>query len=111
MAAYFQSVDLLGFAIWMQIQAKKNCPRGKFLYIYSGKKRQGVLEQIGKPKTEWESPLAAFEDSLAHEEFVTSSLNELVNASLEEKDHATKYLFAVVYNRTGRRRFKCNGKL
>lgn len=90
MAAYFQSVDLLGFSNWMNIQAKEELFHAEKIYNFiherSGKV---VLEQIDKPQTEWASPLAAFEDSLKHELFITDSINELVNTALEEKDHAT----------------------
>jgi len=90
MAAYFQSVDLLGFSNWMQIQAKEELFHAEKFYTFIHERNgKVVLEELGKPQTEWESPLAAFENSLAHEVFITSSLNELVNASLEEKDHAT----------------------
>lgn len=90
MAAYFQSIDLLGFANWMQIQAKEELFHAEKFYLFIQERNGKVaLEQVDKPQIEWESPLAAFENSLAHEEFITKSLNELVNASLEEKDHAT----------------------
>ena len=90
MAAYFQSVDLLGFANWMNVQAKEEMIHAEKIYNFI-QERNGkvILEQIEKPQTDWESPLAAFEASLKHELFITNSLNELVNTALEEKDHAT----------------------
>jgi len=90
MAAYFQSVDLLGFANWMNVQAKEEMIHAEKFYNFIHE-RDGkvVLEQIEKPQTEWDSPLAAFEESLKHELFITASINELVNATLEEKDYAT----------------------
>ena len=36
----------------------------------------------------WESPLAAFEAALAHEEFITGRINELVSVAAEENDNA-----------------------
>jgi len=90
MAAYFQSVDLLGFANWMQIQAKEELVHAEKFYNFIQERGARVtLEQIEKPQTEWTSPLAAFEDSYAHELHITASINELVNIALEEKDHAT----------------------
>ncbi|MEI8388430.1 MAG: ferritin [bacterium] len=90
MSAYFQSVDLLGFANWMNIQAKEEMLHAEKFYNFI-QERNGkvVLEQIEKPQTDWASPLAAFENSLEHELFITASINELVDAALEEKDHAT----------------------
>ena len=90
MAAYFQSVDLLGFANWMQVQSKEELMHAEKLYLFI-QERNGkvILEQIEKPQTEWASPLEAFENSLKHELFITDSINELVNTAYEEKDHAT----------------------
>jgi len=90
MSAYFQSVDLLGFANWMNVQAKEEMFHAEKFYNFIHERNgKVVLEQLDKPQTDWESPLAAFEDALKHELFITSSLNDLVNTALEEKDHAT----------------------
>lgn len=90
MAAYFQSIDLLGFANWMTVQAKEELIHAEKFYNFIHE-RNGtvVLEAIEKPRTEWKSPLAAFEGVLEHEIFITNSINNLVNIALEEKDHAT----------------------
>jgi ferritin len=90
MAAYFQSVDLLGFSNWMTIQAKEELVHAEKFYDFIHQRNGKVtLEQIEKPQTEWNSPLAAFEASLNHEIYITKSINDLVNAALEESDHAT----------------------
>ncbi|OGH97689.1 MAG: ferritin [Candidatus Melainabacteria bacterium GWA2_34_9] len=90
MAAYFQSVDLLGFANWITVQAKEEMLHAEKIYNFIHERNgKVVLEQLEKPQTEWDSPLAAFENSLSHEIFITDSINELVNIALEEKDHAT----------------------
>lgn len=90
MSAYFKSIDLLGFANWMNIQAKEEMIHAEKIYNFIHERNGKVtLEQIEKPQTDWDSPLAAFEDSLKHELFITDSINELVNIALEEKDHAT----------------------
>lgn len=90
MAAYFQSVDLLGFSNWMYVQAKEEMLHAEKFYLFI-QERNGkvVLEQINKPQTDWESPLAAFEASLKHEEYITASINNIANIAIEEKDHAT----------------------
>ena len=49
-----------------------------------------TLAPIDKVQTEWSSPLAAFEDTLAHEKKVTSMINNLYALAEEEKDYATK---------------------
>ena len=47
------------------------------------------LLPIENPPDVWESPLEAFEFSLAHEQKVTGLINALVNLAMDEKDHAT----------------------
>lgn len=90
MAAYFQSVDLLGFANWMEVQAQEELSHAQKFYNFIVERGGRVaLEQIGKPKTEWENSLSAFEEALNHEHHITNSINNLVNIALEEKDHAT----------------------
>ncbi len=44
---------------------------------------------INQPPTEFESPLDMFEKTLKHEQFVTKSINDLVDLAILEKDHAT----------------------
>ena len=47
------------------------------------------LEKIEKPKTEWANIINVFEEVLAHEEKITSLINNLVDLAIQEKDHAT----------------------
>jgi len=90
MAAYFQSIDLSGFEHWMQVQAKEELSHAEKIYNFIHERNgKVILEQIEKPQTDWDSPLTAFEDSLKHEIFITNCIKELLNAAIEEKDHAT----------------------
>jgi len=90
MSANFQSKDMLGFANWMFIQSQEEMTHAQKIYNYLNERgAKVVLEQINKPQIEWDSSLKAFEDAFKHEEFITESINNLVNIALEEKDHAT----------------------
>jgi ferritin len=48
-----------------------------------------VLDAIDKPKTEWDSALAVFEETFAHEQKVTALIAKLVDLAKQESDHAT----------------------
>jgi ferritin len=48
-----------------------------------------VLGPIEGPATEWDSPVAAFEHVLAHEQKVTALINELVKLAAAEGDRTT----------------------
>lgn len=90
MSAYFQSISLCGFANWMRVQAQEELMHGMKFYDFINERGGRVtLAQIDGPETIWDSPIAAFENVLKHEQEVTRLINNLVNLANEEKDHAT----------------------
>jgi ferritin len=90
MSAYFLSQNLKGFAKWMSVQAREENTHAMKIYDYVVERGgKVVLQAIAQPKTDWESALAAFKDTYAHEQKVTSMIHELVNMAAGEKDHAT----------------------
>ncbi|HBT50807.1 MAG TPA: ferritin [Petrotoga sp.] len=91
MAAYFDSINLEGFANWMKAQAKEELTHAHKLYDYIYDK-DGVVElgSIEKPKKGWGSPLEAFNDAYEHELSVTQSIDKLVDLAIELNDHATQ---------------------
>ena len=90
MSAYFQTRDLNGFAHWMRIQAREELEHAMRIYDFINE-RDGKIElrSIEAPPTEWESPLAAFENAYEHEKEVTGQINKLVDLAVSEHDHAT----------------------
>ena len=90
MSAYFQSVNLKGFANWMRVQTQEEMVHAmKFYDFVNDRGGKVTLHAIEAPPTEWASPLAAFEDAYKHEQQVTSRINDLTSFALESKDHAT----------------------
>ncbi len=90
MAAYFDSHNLAGMANWMRIQVQEELIHAMKLFDFINERDGRVLlAQVDAPKTEWTSPLDAFEDSLGHEQKVTGLINGLVDLSLGERDHAS----------------------
>ena len=90
MAAYFESINLPGFANWMRVQAQEEDSHAmKFYDFVNERGGRVILKAIDAPETEWESPLAVYEATYEHEVKVTGLINGLVNIAREEKDHAT----------------------
>lgn len=90
MAAYFHDLSLDGFAHWMRLQAREEVEHAEKFYDYIVERGGRVLlAAINNPETEWNSPQAVFEMTLAHEQKVTGMINELVELAMAEKDHAT----------------------
>ena len=90
MEAYFQSINLTGFASWMRVQTQEEMMHAMKIYDFVFERGGKVtLEAIAKPVSSWTSPLAAFEEVLKHEQHVTSLINKLVDLAIKEKDHAS----------------------
>jgi len=89
MAAYFESKDLKGMANWMVVQAgEEKAHAMRFYDFINDRSGRVLLTQIEAPKTEWKSPLEAFEDAYKHEIKITGMINELFTLVAIEKDGA-----------------------
>ncbi len=90
MMAHFDALGLSGFANWMRVQSMEETLHAYKFYDYVIERGGKVtLQAIDGPETEWPSPLAAFEQVLTHEQFVTSRINNLMDIALEIRDHAS----------------------
>ncbi|MDY6968245.1 MAG: ferritin [Spirochaetota bacterium] len=90
MEAYFQSINLSGFANWMRVQAQEELVHAiKFYDFINERGGRVLLDIIDKPQAEWKSPLDAFETAYNHEKSVTVLINYIVELSQLEKDYAT----------------------
>ena len=90
MAAYFESINLKGFANWMRVQTQEELVHAmKFYDFIIERGGKVVLSSIEGPPTEWASPLAVFEHAYKHEQKVTGLINNLVDLAMAEQDHAT----------------------
>ena len=90
MMAHFDALGLSGFANWMRVQSMEETLHAYKFYDYLIERGAKVtLQPIEGPQTSWASPLAAFEAVLAHEQYVTSRINNLMDIAQEVRDHAT----------------------
>lgn len=89
MSAHFESQNLAGMANWMRIQAQEELGHAmKFVDFINERAGRVVLTGIDAPETQWDCPLHVFEEALRHEQKVTALINELVDLSISERDHA-----------------------
>ena len=90
MSAYFEDVNLRGFANWMRVQFQEEQVHAlKFYDFINERGGRVMLKAIEPPPIEWDTPLAAFEATYQHEQKVTGLINNLVDLALEAHDHAT----------------------
>ena len=90
MSAWFETKGLSGFAHWLRVQYQEENLHALRFFDYV-LQRDGTISvgAIDAPPTEWESPLAAFKETYAHECMVTERINKLVDLVLAERDHAS----------------------
>ena len=90
MSAYFETINLKGFANWMDVQAKEEFTHAKKFYDYIVS-RNGIvkLTAIDAPPSKWDSSEHVFADAYKHEQYVTDRINKLVDLSISESDHAS----------------------
>ena len=78
MAAYCHKTGQPGMAKWFEVQFKEEQDHAKILFNYIVQ-RNGVvcLKPIDAVPTEWKSTLDVCDNTLAHEQKVTSRINNL----------------------------------
>jgi len=64
----------------------------KFYHFIEERRAKVELTAIEGPKTSWNSPLHAFEDAFAHEEYISGRINKLMTLAREVRDYATEEL-------------------
>ena len=90
MAAYFKSIDLSGFANWMQVQFEEEMTHAiRFFSFIDRMDGRSKLTEVSAPPFEWDSPLAAFEHTYSHEQQVSQRIHELVGLAITEQDYPT----------------------
>ena len=91
MSSDMSDKGMAGVANWFAIQFKEEQDHAmKFFNHVISRGGKVTLKPIEKVDTEWKSPLAAFEQTLQHEEKVTSLINDLYALAEQEKDYATQ---------------------
>lgn len=95
MAAYFHSRSLDGMGHWMRAQAHEEMIHAmKFFEHLNDRGAKIQLQDLKQLKIEWSSPLEAFQDALAHEQFISGKINDLTTIAREEKDYASEPMLA-----------------
>ncbi len=91
LAAYFEERDLPGFANWMRVQSQEEQFHVTKLFNYVVERGGRVtIGAVAEPPSEWESPLQAFEATLAHEQEISTVIDGLVDLALTNKDRASE---------------------
>ena len=91
MVGYFESSSLPGFAHWMRMQSREEVGHAMRLFDYLlDRGGRAALQAIDKPPADFSSPLEAIQQTLEHEQRVTSLIEGLYEVALKENDYATQ---------------------
>ena len=90
MAACLNEMNFPGASHWMHVQAQEELGHAMRFYDFINDRDCKVtLLALEAPPSSWKSLLATFEAALEHEKLMSQRINELVDLSLQEKDHAS----------------------
>ncbi len=91
MSAYFEDKSLKGFGSWMRVQAQEELFHvAKFYQYIIDRGGRVLLQSIDAVETDWESPIAVFENAYRHECYISDRINKLVALAREENDTPTE---------------------
>ena len=91
MAMHFENEGYAGIANWFRIQFKEEQAHAEiFINYLNARGGRVVLKPIDAVPQTWGTPLAAFADTLAHEEKVTALINNIYALAEQEHDYATR---------------------
>ena len=91
MASWFETEGHEGMGRWMRVQAMEEQTHAmKFFDHILERGGEPELLVIEKPPVKWDSPLAAFENALEHEKYISGRINDLMTLSIAENDHASR---------------------
>ena len=90
MAAYCESINLSGFAAWMQAQSQEEMEHAmKFYGFVHDRGGRVILQALDQPPAEFDGPLGVFEETLKHEQYISGRILKLYAMAVEEKDYAS----------------------
>jgi len=91
MSAHCTNIGLPGFANWFMVQYKEEMEHAMKIFDYINNQSGRVkLKTIEEPQSTFKDAMDMFQKTLEHEQFITKSINELVDLAFKERDHATQ---------------------
>jgi len=93
MVAYFNAEGLDGMATWMTVQTQEEVAHAMRFFNHLNERGGRVeLLTLAQPQKEWVSPLEAFKAAYKHEQFISGTIDNLVNVAEEENDNPAKMM-------------------
>ncbi|MDZ4711926.1 MAG: ferritin [bacterium] len=91
MSAYLESIEMEGFANYFNVQAQEEHFHAmKMFNFVHDKGGRVILKSLKEPASEFKNVMNVIEESLKHEQYVTKSINELMDIAIEQNDHSVR---------------------
>lgn len=93
MSARFETMNLKGFAHWLRLQWEEETAHAmKFYEFVLQRGGEVTLLALDQPEAAFETPAEAFEQVLAHEQYITGRIHDLYDLATRERDYPLQTL-------------------
>ena len=90
MASWAETKGMSGIAAWLYAQADEERSHIlKFFRYVNERNGSAIVPEFRKPPVKYKGIPEMFDEVLKHEKFISASINEVLEAAIADKDHAT----------------------
>ena len=90
MGSWAEAKGLSGIAAWLYAQSEEErAHMFKFIKWVNERGGNAIIPEFKKPPVKFKGIPEVFAEVLKHEQFITASINEVLEVAIAEKDHAT----------------------
>jgi len=90
MASWAETKGMSGIAAWLYAQAdEERAHMLKFFRYVNERNGSAIVPEFRKPAVKYKGIPEMFDEVLKHEKFISASINEVLEAAIADKDHAT----------------------
>ena len=90
MASWAETKGMSGIAAWLYAQAdEERAHMLKFFRYVNERNGSAIVPEFRKPPVKYKGIPEMFDEVLKHEKFISASINEVLEAAIAGKDHAT----------------------
>ena len=90
MASWAEGKGMPGIAQWLYAQAEEEkLHMLKFIKFINERGGKAIIPAFTKPQSEWKDVFVMFDEVLKHEQYISESINKIVEIAVKENDFAT----------------------
>lgn len=91
MASWTETLGMSGTASWLYAQAEEEkMHMMKFVSYINERGGHAIIPAFEKPVSSWKDIFVMFDEVLKHEQYISKSINDILELAIKEKDFATQ---------------------